>query len=273
MNLRFIPIKAQDSRNVYVEARTRALMSASNAAVTSDEAGPRTHPAPVARFESVVLNRDSITQGSRSLSFALAPGSFHAIAGQSAVSRTAILRLICLADRPLRGRVQVLGRDVALLSRSEAAEMRRRIGLMFHSLPLLEHLSVFENAALAPRLSGRRSADYAPEVVEVLRWVGLGRSLDDVPSALSFGEQRRLMIARAIANAPQMLLADDPTKALDPLSSRRILRLLAELAASGMTVLMSTSDVDLVAASGIPLLHLQEGRLRMTDSDVSGLAS
>jgi cell division transport system ATP-binding protein len=252
--------------NVCVEANVRALMSTNTAALSPEEAGSRAHPAPVARFEGVSISRGDEARSPRGLSFALAPGSFHILAGAPGAGKTSILRLMCMADRPARGRIQIFGRDVASVSRTEAALMRRRIGVVFPELPLLEHLSVFENAALAPRLAGRKARDYAPQVTEVLRWVGLGRRADERPSSLSTGERGRLAIARAVANGPDMVLADEPTGELDAVSARRVLRLLAELAESGATVLMATRDEELAATSGAPMLYLHEGRLTLVEA-------
>jgi cell division transport system ATP-binding protein len=258
--------------NVCVEAMKRALMSISTTAPAPEEAGPRAHPAPVARFEAVGLKHQHDSRGGGGLSFALAPGSFHTLTGPSAVDRTSILKLICMTKQPARGRVQVFGRDVASLKRAEAASMRRRIGVVFRDMPFLEHLTVFENAALGPRIAGRRPSEYGPQVMDVLRWVGLGRRVEERPAVLSGGEQRCLAIARAVANGPEMLLADDPTDGLDIVSTHRVLRLLAEMAASGVTVLIAMADEQLANASGAPRLQLQEGRVTLIEGAALGAA-
>ena len=247
-------------------------MSISTAAPAPEEAGPRAHPAPVARFEAVSLKHDDEVRGSRGLSFALAPGSFHTLTGPSAADKTSILKLICMIKQPARGRVQVLGRDVASLKRAEAASMRRRIGVVFPDMPLLDHLTAFENAALGPRIAGRKPAEYGPQVSDVLRWVGLGRRVDERPAILSDGERRCLAIARAVANGPEILLADDPTDGLDTVSTRRVLRLMTELAASGMTVLATMANEQLAAASGAPMLQLQDGRMTLIEGATPGVA-
>ncbi len=247
-------------------------MSTNTAATAPEEAGPRAHPAPVARFEAVCLKDQDDRRGAPGLSFALAPGSFHTLTGPSAADKTSILKLICMARRPARGRVQVFGRDTASLGRAEAASMRRRIGVVFRDMPFLEHLSVFENAALGPRIAGRETADYGPQVREVLRWVGLGRRADARPEMLSGGERRCLAIARAVANGPEILLADDPIEDLDIVSTRRVLRLMAGLAASGMAVLVAMSDDRLAVASGAPMLQLQDGRVTLIEGAAEGVS-
>jgi cell division transport system ATP-binding protein len=244
-------------------------MSISTITPAPEETGHRAHPAPAARFEAVCLRRQDEARGSSGLSFALAPGSFHTLTGPSAADKTSILKLICMVKQPARGRVQVLGRDTASLRRAEAASMRRRIGVVFRDMPLLEHLTVFENAALGPRVAGRKPAEYGPQVSDVLRWVGLGRRIDDRPAILSDGERRCLAIARAVANGPEILLADDPTDGLDVVSTHRVLRLMADMAASGMTVLVAMANEALAASSGAAMLQILDGRVTLIDGGAS----
>jgi len=219
---------------------------------------------PVVCFDRVSLGADEAPH-LRGLSFSLAPGSFHVVSGASGCGKTSVLNLICLAARPAAGRVQLFGRDTATVGRKEVCLFRRRIGLVFEEDRLLEHLTVFDNAALVPRVVGRRRRDYAPEVAQILVWVGLGKKMDASPGALSVSERRRLAIARAVANQPEILLADEPTGGLEDDAILQVLRLLAELNGAGTTVLMASRDEELAAGSGAPVLHLHEGRLRLVD--------
>ena len=221
--------------------------------------------APVVRFDGVSLPGQDEVFSPRRLSFALAAGSFHLLTGAAGCGKTSLLNLICVADRPAAGRVQLFGRDTASLSRREIRLMRQRIGLVFAEDRLLEHLPVFDNAALVPRILGRKRGDYAPQVAQVLTWMGLGKRMDALPGALSAGERRRLAIARAVAGGPEILLADEPTGGLDGESGLRVLRSRAELNGAGTTVLMASRNEDLAAASGAPVLHLHEGRLTVIE--------
>jgi cell division transport system ATP-binding protein len=139
--------------------------------------------------------------------------------------------------------------------------LRRRIGVVFQELLLLDHLSVFDNAALPLRISGRKPSEYRSDVAELLNWVGLGGRMDSMPPTLAGGEQQRLAIARAVVNRPEILLADEPTGNVDHEMALRLFRLFVELNRLGATVLIATHDQDLVARSNRPVLHLDGGRL------------
>ncbi|MBV9996801.1 MAG: ATP-binding cassette domain-containing protein [Caulobacteraceae bacterium] len=195
------------------------------------------------------------------ISFELPQGAFYFLTGPSGSGKSTLLKLIYLAERASRGRIEIFGQDLALLRRKDRPFMRRRIGVVFQEFRLLDHLSCFDNAALAPRIAGRKPAAYRADVADLLAWVGLGDRMHAMPPALSGGEKQRLAIARAVINRPDLLLADEPTGNVDEAMGLRILRLLLELNRVGATVLIATHDKDLVVRSGKPVLHLEAGRL------------
>ena len=121
-----------------------------------------------------------------------------------------------LALRPTRGTVHVFGRDAAALSKDDLTALRRRIGVVFQDFRLLDHLTTYENVALPLRAMGREESGYRAEVVELLRWVGLGDRMNAPPPVLSGGEKQRAAIARALIVRPELLLADEPTGNVDP---------------------------------------------------------
>ena len=169
--------------------------------------------------------------------------------------------MIYLASRPSRGSVRVFGRESGAIERRDLPLLRRRIGVVFQEFRLLGHLSVFENVALPLRVAGRRRADYAEDVAELLAWVGLGDRMDAPPATLSGGEQQRVAIARAVVGQPEILIADEPTGNVDPEMGRRLLRLFFELNKLGATVLIATHDLSLVRMVDAPVLTLADGRL------------
>jgi len=197
----------------------------------------------------------------KDISFELPRGSFNFVTGPSGSGKSTLLKLIYLAEQATRGRIEIFGRDLALVKRVERPAMRRRIGVVFQEFRLLDHLSVFDNAALGPRIAGRKPADYRADVADLLGWVGLGERMHAMPPALSGGEKQRLAIARAVINRPDILLADEPTGNVDEAMAMRILRLFVELNRVGATVLIASHDHDLVARSGMPVMSLEAGRL------------
>ena len=137
-----------------------------------------------------------------------------------------------------------------------------RIGVVFQEYRLLDHISAFDNAALPMRIARLRPAAYSADVAELLTWVGLGRKFNALPPTLAGGEKQRLAIARAVVGRPDILLADEPTGNIDQAMGLRILRLLVELNRMGTTVLVASHDQELVARSAMPVMYLDQGRLR-----------
>lgn len=222
---------------------------------------------PVVRFDGVSMRYGRAPETLRDIGFSLMPGSFHFLTGASGAGKSSLLKLIYLAHRASRGRVELFGRDVSLLPVGDLPFLRRRIGVVFQEFRLLEHLSVFDNAALPLRILKRKPATYRDDVAELLTWVGLGERMHALPATLSGGEKQRLAIARAVVDRPDILLADEPTGNVDPAMSLRLLRLFVELNRLGTTVLIATHDEDLVARAGRPTLHLEHGCLYTGEDD------
>jgi cell division transport system ATP-binding protein len=157
--------------------------------------------------------------------------------------------------------VHLFGQDVSAVPLRDQPFLRRRIGVVFQEFRLLEHMSAFDNVALPLRIEGRKPDSYRQDVAELLTWVGLRHRMHAMPATLAGGEKQRLAIARAVVNRPDILLADEPTGNVDHEMALRILRLFVELNRLGTTILIATHDQDLVARSGMPVLHLDGGQL------------
>ncbi len=198
------------------------------------------------RFENVGLRYGLGAEILKDLSFAIEPQSFQFLTGPSGAGKTTLLRLILLSLKPTRGLISLFGRDAATLAKDDVTALRRRIGVVFQDFRLLDHLTTYENVALPLRVKGREEAGYRAEVVELLRWVGLGDRMHVVPQVLSGGEKQRAAIARALIMRPELLLADEPTGNVDPPLARRLLRLFVELHKSGTSVVIATHDLGLM---------------------------
>jgi cell division transport system ATP-binding protein len=227
----------------------------------TDDAYTSRPDAPAVRFENVGMRYGRGREVLRDLSFELAKGSFHFLTGESGAGKTSLLSLIYLANRPSRGLIHLFGQDIARLPRQSLPAQRRRIGVVFQDMRLLDHVSAFDNVALPLRLAGRDARDYRDDVAELLWWVGLGDRMEALPATLSGGEKQRLAIARAVVGRPDILLADEPTGNVDPAMSMRLLKLFQELNRQGVTILIATHDPDLVARAGQPTLRLDAGEL------------
>ncbi|MGH6817177.1 MAG: cell division ATP-binding protein FtsE [Methylovirgula sp.] len=198
------------------------------------------------RFENVGLRYGMGAEILRDISFEIEPRSFQFLTGPSGAGKTTLLRLILLSLKPTRGLISLFDADAAHLSKDMITDLRRRIGVVFQDFRLLDHLTTYENVALPLRVQGRDESSYRAEVVELLRWVGLGEHMHVLPPVLSGGEKQRAAIARALIVRPELLLADEPTGNVDPTLARRLLRLFAELHKSGTSVVIATHDLALM---------------------------
>ncbi|WP_148216777.1 cell division ATP-binding protein FtsE [Phenylobacterium zucineum] len=215
----------------------------------------------IVRFDDVSMRYGRGPEVLSGLSFALPRGSFHFITGPSGAGKSSLLKLIYLAARPSAGVVRLFGEDTGHVAHRELPRLRRRIGVVFQDLLLLDHLSAFDNAALPLRIAGHRPSEYRGDVAELLAWVGLGKRMGALPPTLAGGEKQRLAIARAVVNRPEILLADEPSGNVDHEMALRIYRLFVELNRLGTTVVIATHDQDMVARANKPVLHLEGGRL------------
>ncbi len=215
------------------------------------------------RFENVGLRYGLGPEILRDLSFQVPAHSFQFLTGPSGAGKTSLLKLLFLSLRPTRGLVNLFGYDISLLGKEEIADLRKRIGIVLQDFRLLDHMTTYENVALPFRVMGREESTYRKEVIDLLKWVGLGERMDALPPILSGGEKQRAAIARAVISRPQLLLADEPTGNVDPTLGRRLLRLFIELNRSGTAVIIATHDITLMDQYEARRLVLHQGRLHI----------
>lgn len=217
------------------------------------------------RFDNVGLRYGMGPEILRDLNFRIEPRSFQYLTGPSGAGKTSLLRLLLLSIRPTRGLIQIFGRDSSTLKTSDLPKIRRRIGVVFQEFRLLEHLTTYENVALALRVVGKPESRYRADVIELLNWVGLGERINAYPAVLSGGEKQRAAIARAVIGHPEILLADEPTGNVDPSMARRLLRLFVELNRLGTSVIIATHDTDLMQRFPARTMALEDGRIEVHD--------
>jgi putative ABC transport system ATP-binding protein len=197
----------------------------------------------------------------RGVDLRVARGEFVAIRGPSGCGKSTLLNLVAGLDAPSSGDVTIAGVALAGRSESELARMRRaHVGLVFQFYNLLDDTPALEQVALAAAVAGARRRDAETRAQELLELLGLVERARQFPEALSGGERQRLAIARALANRPTLLLADEPTGALDSDSGAGVLELFRRLHASGQTIVLVTHDAA-VAAAASRLVHMRDGQL------------
>jgi cell division transport system ATP-binding protein len=221
--------------------------------------------APVVHLENVGVRYGMGPEVLRDLTFSIEPRSFQFLTGPSGAGKTTLLRLILLSVKPTRGLVSLFGEDVSQISKEALTGLRRRMGVVFQDFRLLDHLTTYENVALPLRVQGKEEASYRAEVVELLRWVGLGDRMHVLPPILSGGEKQRAAIARALIVRPELLLADEPTGNVDPSLARRLLRLFIELNRLGTSVVIATHDLALMDQLDARRLVLGDGRMHIDE--------
>ena len=197
------------------------------------------------------------------VSWRMEEGECAVILGHSAAGKTTLLRLITHETQPTSGVVTVGTFRGGRLSRSHRALLRRTIGVIYEDFRLLPDRTVFENVALALHISGQfMEPDVTPKVLRALQEVGLEPHRDLLPAELSFGERQRCAIARAIVNRPALILADEPTGALEPKSAAEVLSLLLRIHREGAALLLGTTRAEVANVIGGRRYLLEDGRLR-----------
>ena len=207
------------------------------------------------------------------VSLHISKGEFAFLTGHSGSGKSTALRLIHMSERPTEGEVRVSGFSSELVSQREIWKLRRRVGFIFQNFGLLPGRTAVANVAFALEVTGMHRDAILPRANRLLAKVGLSAKSGAMVHEISGGEQQRVGIARALANEPLVLLADEPTGNLDERASRGIMELFRELNSQGMTLLMATHDLDLIRRyPEVRVLELNEGVLAYDSAAVAGKA-
>ena len=196
------------------------------------------------------------------IDFKLRNGEFTYLIGATGIGKSSFLKLLYRDIVPDTGTVRVTDYPVNKISMKEVPMLRRRLGIVFQDFQLLQDRNVFDNVAFALQVTGEKPKFVKQRVLEVLTMVGLSHRRKHMPKDLSGGEQQRVVIARALANEPRILLADEPTGNLDPGASKNIMDLLKQINNRGMAVLMVTHDYALVKKYPFRTVRMIDGSLQ-----------
>lgn len=227
-----------------------------NPTVASDETRPVVEARGLER--DYAFGKETI-HALRGVTFGIPDGDYVAIVGPSGCGKSTLLNLLGAIDRPTRGSVIIRGTDVAHMQDREATSFRlRNIGFVFQRFYLMPTLTARENVELPMAEAGLARSDRAARARELLAYVGLGHRERHRPSELSGGEQQRVAVARALANRPAILLADEPTGELDARTGAEIIRLFGQLNEDGTTLIVVTHDEELASAAKRKI-HMRDG--------------
>jgi cell division transport system ATP-binding protein len=224
----------------------------------------------VARLENIGKRYNAGTPILSDISLSLDSGGFCLLTGAGGAGKTTLLKMISLAERPSSGRLTLFGSDTGRLDRGARAALRRRIGIVFQDVRVVEDWSVADNVALPLRIAGAARRDIARNVPELLAWLGLEKQINAPVSRLSGGERQLVAVARAIVGRPELLIADEPTGAVDQETALLLAQILQSMNRLGTAVLVATRDAAFARHLGEPTLRLENGTL---SADPGSLAS
>ncbi len=202
------------------------------------------------------------------VSLAIGRGEFVFLVGPTGCGKSTLIKLLIRELEASEGSVRIAGRDIGALSEKRIPQLRRNIGTVFQDFKLLPDRTVYDNVAYALQVIGASRATIRTQVPEIIRLVGLSTKLHNFPDQLSGGEQQRVSIARAFVNHPPLLLADEPSGNLDPVTSIGVMQLLYRINKTGTTVLVVTHDREMVDNMRRRVIELYEGRV--VRDEVSG---
>lgn len=219
---------------------------------------------PIVTFAGV-HKRYGAVEVLKGIDFTVRKGEVVCIIGRSGSGKSTALRCINGLERIQAGELTVCGKRIAGMARTELRGVRREVGIVFQSYNLFPHLTVAENIMLAPRrVKGMDRAAAKTVAEEVLAKVGLAEKFGAYPEQLSGGQQQRVAIARALAMQPQVMLFDEVTSALDPELKGEVLRVMEDLAAGGMTMILVTHEMGFARQVADSVIFMHQGRIHET---------
>lgn len=215
------------------------------------------------------MQYDSKHTALKNISIHIDKGEFVFVVGPSGAGKSTFVKVLTHELVPEQGTVVVNGINITKLKRSKVPYYRRTLGIVFQDFRLLSEKTVFENIAFVLRVTGAKSREIKERVNNVLDLVGLRNKAKELPSKLSGGEQQRVAIARALVNQPLLLIADEPTGNLDPVTSEEIMKLFNRINHMGTTIIMVTHNKDLVNAMHKRVINIEDGRI-IADQEKGG---
>jgi len=216
---------------------------------------------PLIEFRNISKNYPGQTVALHNVTLNIDKGEFVSIVGQSGTGKTTLVKLLIAEEKPTEGRILLGGWDITTAKAREVPVIRRQIGVVFQDFKLLPRRTVFENVAFALEVAGVTAERIKEIVPQLLKIVGLEHKNDRFPKQLSGGEQQRVVIARALAHRPEILVADEPTGNLDSINTKEIIELLKKINEFGTTVILVTHNREVVNELKRRVVVLDGGRV------------
>lgn len=198
----------------------------------------------------------------------IAQGEFVSLVGPSGAGKTTLVKMLTAEELPNQGEILIIDRDITKLTYRELPYYRRKVGVVWQDFKLLLHKTVWENVAFALEVSDIPTEEILRRVPKILSLVGLGDRGSSYPHELSGGERQRTAIARAMVNIPKILIADEPTGNLDPVTTTEIINLLQRINQGGTTVILATHNKNVVDGLHKRVIALEHGRI-ISDKKIS----
>ena len=234
----------------------------------SEEPGAPAGGAPIIELRDVTKVYPGGHMALDRVSLAIGRGEFVFLVGPTGCGKSTLIKMLIRELDATEGSVRIAGRDIGALPEKKIPQLRRNIGTVFQDFKLLPDRTVYDNVAYALQVIGASRAEIREQVPQTLRLVGLSTKLHSYPDQLSGGEQQRVSVARAFVNHPPLLLADEPSGNLDPVTSIGIMQLLYRINKAGTTVVVVTHDREMVDNMQRRVVELYEGRV--VRDEVSG---
>ena len=216
-------------------------------------------------FDKVSKTYPNDTVALSNVTFTIKPKEFVSIVGHSGAGKSTLIKMILGEEKPSEGAVYFESVNIHNLHKKDITDYRRRVGTVFQDFRLLPNLTVYENIAFAMEACGRDDDEIAADVPYVLELVGLSKKMSNFPHQLSGGEKQRVAIARAIVNQPDVVIADEPTGNLDPVSTYDIIQILKKINDLGTTVILTTHNKGVVDSLKTRVLTMEGGKVARDD--------
>lgn len=216
-------------------------------------------------FDKVTKSYPDGTSALDKVSLIIEPKEFVSIVGHSGAGKTTLIKMLLAEEAPTSGKVFYESLDINNFKKHEIHHFRRKIGTVFQDFKLLPNKNVYENIAFAMEMSGRCDDEICADVPHVLDLVDLTSRAYNFPNELSGGEKQRVAIARAIVNQPDIIIADEPTGNLDPISTNEIMQILKKINDLGTTIILTTHNKNVIDSLGKRVITIEKGKIVRDD--------